>query len=408
MQSKTHLKHIGTLTVIALMLSACSDSNDSPTPVNDAPTVGVDPTPGGGASETPDASGFINLSVDASAGGFTAGPDDPANRWAYLDLDTGTLLDMDDATALTSPDWEIAFKRVAVKLNGGVSGAGSTLGGIADAQLGFYDDNNEPLTDAFVAASADTQVQALVRPVAVDQIEFVTDSEVASIKGDGFDVEASWWIYDPAAFSVTANPAARYMVRGANGDSYAKMRVTDIQQAERQISIEFNLQGPDAQTIDDAPVTWIASIGSAGGSLCYDFDTQQQVDCEGAAETWDIQAAVSPEGRTWDLWTNGGVRGEGGAGASFGPLTESMLAAFSNANDVPVWTADSTGGVFNDYSWYAYNLQENNRIWPNYRVYAIDNGENAWKLQVLRYYDDAGVSGMLGVRYGEITAGTTP
>ncbi len=408
MQPGTHLKHIGTLTVIALMLSACSDGNDSTTPVNDPPIVDEEQPSGGDTPEVPDTTGLIDLSIDATAGGFTAGPDDPANRWAYLDLDTGMLLDIDDDAALTSSDWEIAFKRVAVKLNGGVSGNGGTRGGIADAQVAFYDDENEPMLEAFVAANAETQVEALSRPVALDQIELTTDSEVASIKGDGFDVEASWWIYDPAAFSVTANPAARYMVRGANGDSFAQMRVTDIQQTERQISIELNLQGPDAQNIDDTSITWIASVGAAGGSLCYDFDTRQQVDCESASQTWDIQAAVSPEGRTWDLWTNGGVRGDGGAGASFGPLTESMLAAFSNANDVPVWTADSTGGVFNDYSWYAYNLQENNRIWPNYRVYAIDNGQSAWKLQVLRYYDDAGVSGMIGVRYGEITTGTTP
>ena len=312
------------------------------------------------------------------------------------------MLDIDDAAAESSTDWEIAFKRVDVRLNGGVSGPGSVRGGIADAQLDFYDEDGEPDVDTFVAASAEGELDAIARAVDPATIEYVEEREIGAIVGDGQDLEASWWIYDPAAFSVTANPSVRYAVRGADGESYAKVRVTDIQQAERQISVELELQGSDADAFDTAPVTWIAAIGAEGGALCYDFDAMGEVDCAANAATWDLQAEITPDGRTWNLWTNGGVRGEGGAGAAFGPLSGETAAAFASAGDVPLWNEDETGGVFDEFSWYAYSLKEENRIWPNYRVYAIDGGESAWKLQILRYYDEAGTSGVLRVRYGAL------
>jgi len=386
----------------ATLVACSSDDDASPAPDDGTLTPPDDaappppPTPPGA-----DPTNLTTLGVDATAGGFGTAPDDPANRWAYLDLDTGQVLDIDDAAADTDTDWEIAFRRVAVRLNGGASGPGSVRGGIADAQLDFYDENDEPLVASFVAASAEAELAAIERSVDTATIEYLDERENPGITGDGVDTAASWWIYDPAARTITANPSVNYVIRGANGDSFAKLRVTDIQQAERQISIELQPQGGDADAFAAATI-WMAAIDADGGRACYDIDTLSEVDCQSASERWDLQAEIDADGRGWNLWTNGGTRGDGGAGASFGPLSADAIAAFVSGDDVPVWTEDSAGGVFERYAWYAYDLRDENRIWPNYRVYAIDNGSDAWKLQVLRYYDEAGTSGRLQVRFAPI------
>jgi len=400
------------IALLAVSLVACSSSDDDDAPAagtgDQPPDDGVPPVTSPTDQEPdqdpdPDAGtgGLITLGVDATAGGFGTEPDDPANRWAYLDLDTGQALDIDDAAAEGNTDWEIAFRRVAVRLNGGASGPGSVTGGIADAQLDFYDDTDEPIVDVFVAASAAGELDAIERGVDAATIEYLDERENPGITGDGTDTAASWWIYDPAALTVNANPSVHYAVRGANGDSYARMRVTDIQQAERQISIELQPQAADEDAFG-AATTWIATIDAAGGSACYNIDTASEVACDTASEQWNLQVEIDAGGREWNLWTNGGTRGDGGAGASFGPLDANGIAAFGSGDDVLVWTEDSAGGVFNAYSWYGYNLQGKNRIWPNYRVYAIDNGTDAWKLQVLRYYDEAGTSGRMQVRFAPI------
>jgi len=406
-RSYPHLSRLPLRTLVLLMLGASlvacgSDDDDAPTPDTGTQQPSDDVVPPDDATPPAPGAGMpTTLDVDATAGGFGTAPDDPANRWAYLDLDTGQVLDIDDATAETDTDWEIAFKRVAVRLNGGASGSGTVRGGIADAQLEYYDENDEPLVDAFVAASADEELQAIERVVDATTVEYLDERENPGITGDGVDTAASWWIYDPVARTVNANPSVNYVVRGANGDSYAKVRVTDIQQGERQINVELQPQTAAADAFATT-TNWITSLDADGGSACYDIDTMAELDCDAAAEEWDLQAEISADGRSWNLWTNGGTRGDGGAGASFGPLDANGIAAFASGDDVPVWTEDSAGGVFERYSWYGYNLRGENRIWPNYRVYAIDNGSDAWKLQVLRYYDEAGTSGQLQVRFAPI------
>ena len=378
--------------MVALSLAACGsdDDDDDGAPASDE---------AGGPA--PDADGLVTLDIDATAGGFGTEPDDPADRWAYLDLDTGRTLDIDDAAADASTEWDIAFKRVDVRLNGGASGPGEAVGGIVDAQLELYDEEGEPDVDAFLEATAEGEREAIARAVDPVSIEYVDDAPVAAILGDGVDTGASWWIYDPANRAISANPSVRYAVRGADGESYAKARVTDIQQAERQVTVELELQ-PAGGDAFDVPATWVATIGPEGGASCYYFATMGEVDCEANAATWDLQAEITPDGRAWHLWTNGGTRGEGGSGASFGPLDAATAASFATGDDVPVWTEDSAGGVFEEYPWYAYSLRDENRIWPNFRVYAIDTGESAFKLQVLRYYDEAGTSGMIRVRFAPL------
>jgi hypothetical protein len=61
------------------------------------------------------------LSVDASAGGMSAATGNP---YVYIDLDQAQKVDVTDPSALTDQSWDLAIKRVVLRVNGGDSGSG--------------------------------------------------------------------------------------------------------------------------------------------------------------------------------------------------------------------------------------------------------------------------------------------
>lgn len=381
----------------SVVLGACSSSDSTPESSEPVPN-----DEGSGSGDNPE-NGVRSLIIDATAGGFGASPDDAANKWTYFNFDTGQVVELSDGQADESTEWHMAFKRVGIRVNGGVSGPGEVRAALIDAQLDFYDEEGEPDVGVFTSATADSELAALEQAVDVSALTFASDSFVTGINGDGLDEAASWWLYDPSNNSVNANPDVWSVVRGASGESFARLHVTDIQQTERQVTVEMYVQGSGAESFSDSAVTWTAAIGVNGGALCYDFDELVEVDCAAQSDAWDLQVEVSGGGRSWNLWTNGGVaRGDGDQGASFGPLTTQSQAGFSNAAAVPTWFEDEAGGVFETDSWYAYNLQENNRIWPNYRVYGIDTSTAIYKLQIIGYYDEAGASGNISLRFDQV------
>ncbi len=383
------------------MISACTSDSDpvveQETPAGDAGADGDDS--GGVDADT----GTTTLTLDASAGGFGAAEDDAANKWAYLDLDSGQILELTDAEASLSTQWDVALKRVDVRTNGGASGPGTVTAALADAQLRFYDEEGEADLAVFSAATADSELPALQRSIDSSLLTFEADSDVAAIDGSGIDEEASWWLYNPADHTVNPNDNAWYVVRGADGQSFARLHVTDIDQSAQQISIEMFIQNSGENAFAASPVVWTASIGGEGGSVCYDFEQMVEVDCNAQAEAWDLQFEITAGDRSWNAWVNGGeVRGSGTEGAAFGPIATESIADFNSSAAVPTWFEDVSGGVFSNSSWYAYNLDGNHRIWPNYRVYAVDTGEGIYKLQLLSYYDEAGTSGIVTLRYATV------
>ena len=340
-------------------------------------------------SNTPPASGLNERVIDAS----------DRSKHTYFNLDTGQVVNLTDAAAATSTDWHVAFKRLALKVNGGASGAGSSRGAVADNQSDFYQaDGVTANPSVFLNASPAGELPAINAVTTTTGLTYVTDQNKTQITGDGGT--DSWWSYNPAARTVSANPAAWNIVRGADGNSFAKIHVTNIVQASRDITVELFVQGPSDVAFSMTAVTWTAAIGAGGGTKCYDFDTTAEVDCTAQAGTWDLQVEVTPDGRGWNMWTNGGIRGSGTSGASFGTITAGAASGFVSGASIPNLVADAPAGVFVNSTWYEYNLQGGHRIWPNYRVYVIDTGSAQYKLQLTGYYDpNVGTSGFINLRY---------
>jgi len=376
-------------------LAGCDSGSANPDNENNS----NDSVPGKSVLDT---SNIITKQIDATAGGRGASKTDPKNKYTYFDLDSGELVELTDAQALTNSEWDIAFKRTNFKLNGGVSGPGNVRGGIADAQDDFYDAAGEPDKAVFINASAETELPVFEAVSDLGDIKLSVDRNIPYIRGDGSN--KGWWLYaGPPTHAISANPDQWWLIKSAAGDSYAKFNVTNIVQTSRDITLNLFIQDKTQTAFSSTATQWTAAIGAAGGSKCFDIDSASEVDCVVASADWDVKVEVV--GQAWNIWTNAGASGEGNGGA-FGPFDSTSIENYPsgalniNGTDIRrMYGQDSQGGTFKDNTWYAYDLQDNNKLWPNYRVYAIDTGTSQYKLQVLSFYNAAGTSGMIKFRY---------
>lgn len=177
------------------------------------------------------------LRVDASAGGFGARRDDPANKYTYVDLDRGEVLELSDEDAASNTDWDLGFKRFEVIANSGESGPGETQTALAAEIEGLYGEDTNPIKEAFEALDR-AQADALFEGVdSVEGLEFMADKNVPFMINDG---EAnSWWgmRFGAGGPELFARPEHIYAIRGAQWTSFAKMHVTEVLREGTDISI---------------------------------------------------------------------------------------------------------------------------------------------------------------------------
>ncbi len=139
------LARLGSCVLLALVVACGGD--DGGATVDAAPPIdgdGCDPATllptqwrpiamvSAGAVTVTTTAGVTSGTIDATAGGTSAAADNP---YVYLDLMTGTKLDLTDTAALSSTAWHVAFKRAGIKLNGGDSGPGQVAAAAVAAQF---------------------------------------------------------------------------------------------------------------------------------------------------------------------------------------------------------------------------------------------------------------------------------
>ena len=380
-------------------LSACGGSENKGT--NDDSAADSSSLDGGNSNNSSD---VVTKTIDATAGGRGVAADDPANKYTYFNLATGEVVELTDVEAEFSTNWDIAFKRTNTKLNGGVSGAGSVSGAIADAQEDYYNAEGEPNDSVFLNATSDLELASLEAITNVSGLDFATDRYVPAIIG-GYG-EKSMWSYDRTTHTVSVVSDQWWLVKSSSGDSYAKLHATDLTKTDssRDITLEYFFQASGESAFSTTPSTHTFNIPLDGGGICYDFDAAVEDDCTSA--DWDIK--VEYANRTYNIWTNGGVFGDGD-GAATGPVEGSKVSDYvsgtltsSDSNYSAHYSSDGIGGVFIDNGWYEYSLQGEHKLWPNYRVYAIDTGSAQYALQILSFYNKAGTSGWITLRYKEM------
>lgn len=337
-----------------------------------------------------DSNSFSSLKINAAS--YT--------DWQYVNLSSGELVTLTAEQAVTSTDWHIALRRTEVKINGGVSGSGNGKGALAATPDGFYDAEGNAVASVFTNADADIQAQALSAEYNLADLTFKADSYVPAIQ--------DWYIYNPANHQISANSANGWLLRHADGTTYSKFVLDAVSYSE--ITVRYETQATDTTQFAGGEKTLTATVADGATELCMDFDAQAAADCSSA--NWDLRYEINLAARAINLWSNGGVYGDGN-GAAFGAIAAAELAAYTSATMVDStsiaahYSADSASSIFSESSWYAYNLSGAHKLWPNFRTYIVDadsNTENSEKfaVQISNYYSLGG-SGSPEIRFKKIT-----
>lgn len=175
------MRSTNTWIAAALWLAACGSSIEPAREEEDGSASGEESGDGEGDGEGQE------VVIDASAD----------ESWAYFDLESGEVVQ--PVKAAQSVEWDLAFKRFHVAVNGGVSGSGGVEVAVIDpAELG--DVREAPaagyLTD--VADGPDEDVEP----------------DYAMSTG-----ETGWWEYMPATHTLAPRKRV-YVVRTAAGGVY--------------------------------------------------------------------------------------------------------------------------------------------------------------------------------------------
>lgn len=364
-----------TMAASTILLSGCNvDEKD-------------DPVSGGDSSQNDD---FRSIQVDANT------------EWAYVDFSANSEVSAGE-------NWDLAFKTTSIRSN-----AARTELALAAPQLDFFDTGTKkPNVNVWTNATAGSELEHLLASYSLDDLEFSQDSIDAVVGRDGVNFYSS-------STGIAANSDAWWLIRSAEGDSYAKVNFTtvdyNIDGHVVTLEADFFVQGKDDTEFSSTAVTWSRDEASEN---CFDFDSASVVDC--GSDTWDVQYASI--GRSMMILVNGGYSGSQQGGVFIADDSDpsgelyAMEKADIDAIDVStleesdfVADAESTVNMFynpslefgSDYNdWYAYDLLSGRGIWPNFRVYAVKetDTDDVTLVQMVNYYNEADEGRHIKIRY---------
>jgi hypothetical protein len=345
MRSYRPFRLAATLTVFLLAATACEDEI---TDVDEAPVEG-------------------QVTLDAT---------NPLGFTYFTFADGGSVVSVADP--LTSSDWDMAFQRFTVKLNGGVAGPGAVSG----ANL----ENNATLDTAAVLALTQADADAA--------FEAVTSADIGSVTfvEDGIAEDRNAWL-NFGAMGPVADPTSAWKVRLADGD-FALIRAIDFVFApvpSATFEVRYQPAGGTMSAID----TVVADLSM--GPAFVDLETG---------------AGVAPMGCNWDIQVSPGADLVLNAACDAGTFPLAPGEDFSQlgvASDAPEYGGflsvvsgafptgfDSPEGIF----WY--NIDGAMRLYPTFNVFLVRVGTTTYKVQITDYYNSTGASGFPTVRFQQL------
>lgn len=154
-----------------------------------------------GAVTTSAAGGTTTALIDATAGGTGGAADNP---YVYIDLTSGTRVEVSDVESRDSTSWHLALKRSSIKLNGGDSGPAGVRA-------------------ASVAAATLAEVTAVPSTLAED--DWATDDCALNTLpgGEPNTVMGAWYDYNPSTHQLL--PKAEVWVLDLGGGQRRKLRI---------------------------------------------------------------------------------------------------------------------------------------------------------------------------------------
>lgn len=301
---------------LCVLLAACAPLTLN----NDAPNTnpGTDEDDAGLSTDCSTIPAPRELAINATS----------AEQWVYLDLARGRTVNVTGDPA-ASRAWDLAFRRFAIKQNGGVSGSGGVETAVAQ---GTFDSVTEPPSEGFASDAPDG---------ADDDLE----PDYLLSTGD-----TGWYDYDTTTH--TLSPRAQvYVVRSVDGYPF-KLVVLNYYSAagtSGHPKIRFQplvplcaepLPEPDAGLQEDAgPDAAIdtTDAGSADGVLRLTVDAASTATWTYVSVSEGVVDVSEPgQSHAWDLAfqrtllrTNGGTSGSGQGGAL------ALQETFGDVHEVP-------------------------------------------------------------------------
>lgn len=280
-----------------------------------------------------------------------------------------------------SDNWDIAFKRTGIILNDGISGPGSVEVTLAATQSDyFYDSSNNAITCAFQSATVDTEAEHFDQASA-SGVTFTAATKGQAIPHNGSD---SWYTYNSTTHALTIHDD-NYFIFKTGTNAYGRLRATKYE--HRAYTFAFSHWESNAWTTEATHAITFSST-----QQCYNFSNViNAASCSGS--DWDV--TFIREGHSNRVYLNSTVYGKGSV-TVYGPTTDSGV----NPTQIhsSAFQSDTASDALTTYPWYAYNLQSNNKIWPNYRVYLIKKDSTIYKMQVTGYYKKDGASGYISLK----------
>ncbi len=306
----------------------------------------------------------------------TAGPLNASSTdtLVYYSFATGTLV-------ASTADWDVAFRRFEVRLNGGISGSKGVLG--------YSMQNTKTLTDTQIVALTVANTLAAFDSVRAAQIPaasaFVADALVEDNTA-----------YASFAGAPSANPVAYWLVRTANG-GYADMRITAIAYTPAGVLTSITVESR-IQSGNTLGAVQQVTVPVAGATAAISLVNNAAANPSGC--NWDFQV----DAQTWAITVN--------TGCSVGTFPGPASPAFANATAATgapqygAFLSGIAGAIPNAYNAntdpFRYNLQGNNRLSPTFNIWLLQVGTSVYKLQVINYYSETGASGYPTIRYARI------
>lgn len=358
-------------------LTACGGSSSDDTPVETPDEV----TDGSGDSGDGSTDGE-NEEATIFGPYSTGSTSEPVA--VYFDLDTQTQLTLTDEEAATDTAWDIGFKRTNVFLNTHQDTPVSLY--FTGNNSDFYDDTGAPVSDLFLNATADSELDDYLAVTESDIPEaeaFSTDTETQVI-GDTF------YNYDFTTHVVTPNEETYYIV--SSDSNYTKFHVTDIVTEGRgigEITLDVMHQSVlDGQTTFAEEVALTLDAVGCSDAVYVDFDLQQvvtqtdgwdlSIPCADGAGEFTLSIADDASVLRTDAQTYDGVDTEAAQYYGFSEETVSEYAMSTN-------------------NWYFYD-STSHLLYSQFGVYLIQAGDTTYKFQITSYYDEEGTSGAYSFR----------
>ncbi len=172
-------------------------------------------TPSGEVTVT-DNGGVTTATIAATGGGRMNALNE---AFVYVDLDSGTLVNVDDLQALSDTTWDLAFKRVVIRSNAGTSGPGKVA--VAKLTETTFDAVTSVPSDASFIVENNTDDQCAV---ALDPLN-TPITVFNQLNADNPTGSQSWYDYGGPGGGLVPSPGVIYLVRNAEDTATFKLEI---------------------------------------------------------------------------------------------------------------------------------------------------------------------------------------